>query len=98
MNEGKSQTFFYFASLEMEKYGIEYVMKCDGDALLHLNEYFSFANRNLPPSPYNTNIYAGALRDKANWLPHLPKDKARFESHFGNEYDGVHVYMYVVYR
>jgi len=93
MNEGKSQTFLYFASVVMEKYGIDYVMKCDADSILHLHDYFFFAHNHLPPAPYNTNIYVGALRDKAYWPKHNPKDMPRFESYWGNEFEGVHLYM-----
>ena len=95
MNEGKSQTFLYFSSLLMEKYGIDYAMKCDADSILHLHDYFLFAHRNLPPAPYNTNIYVGALRDKAYWPKHSEEEIDRFESFFGTEFEGVHLYLYV---
>jgi hypothetical protein len=99
MNQGKSQTFLYFASTIMDKYsgiyGIDYAIKCDADSMLHLHVLLKFAREHLPPKPYNTGIYVGALRDKAYWPKHQEKDMPRFESHFGNEYDGVHLYMYV---
>jgi hypothetical protein len=98
MNEGKSQTYLYYASTLMDKYsGIDYAMKCDADSILHLHDFLKFAHLHLPPKPYNTGVYVGALRDKAYWPKHEEKDMARFESHFGNEYDGVHLYMYVPY-
>ncbi|KAL3910693.1 MAG: hypothetical protein SGILL_007594, partial [Bacillariaceae sp.] len=100
MNDGKSQTFFYYASTIMEKYQntatpIEYAMKLDADAILHLHDFFMFAHEHLPPSPWNVNIFTGALRDKAGWAKdmHPQADLARYESYWGNEFDGVHLYL-----
>lgn len=96
MNDGKSPTFFYFATTVVEEFGnIDYVMKLDADAILHLHDFFLFAHEHLPPAPYNTNIFAGALRDKAGWAKdmHPPQDMARFESFWGNEFEGVHLYL-----
>lgn len=59
MEEGKSQTWFYYASMQAELYGIEYVMKVDTDSLLYLDRYFEFAHWGLPPSPYHEGIIAG---------------------------------------
>ena len=94
MNEGKSQTFFYFASLIMEEFGLDYAMKLDADSILHLHDFLLFAHTHLPPAPYNTNIFVGALRDKAGWPTYLePKDINRKESFWGNEFEGVHLYL-----
>jgi hypothetical protein len=93
MNEGKSQTFFYFASTVMEEYGFEYAMKLDADALLHLHDYFLFTHNHLPPKPYNTNIFGGALRDKAGWPAGNAVDMPRKESFWGTEFEGVHLYL-----
>jgi hypothetical protein len=96
MNDGKSQTWLYFASTVMDKYdGIDYVMKCDADSILHLHDFLQFSREHLPPKPYNTGIYAGALRDKAAWLQHKENDWARFESFFSQEHEGVHLYLCV---
>jgi len=94
MNEGKSPTFLYFATTIMQQYDgmIDYAMKLDADSLLHLHDYLYFAHRHLPPAPYNTGVYAGALRDKAYWPKHTPEDAVLFESYFGNHYEGVHLY------
>eukprot|EP00339_Tiarina_fusa_P018611 CAMPEP_0117019286 /NCGR_PEP_ID=MMETSP0472-20121206/14825_1 /TAXON_ID=693140 ORGANISM="Tiarina fusus, Strain LIS" /NCGR_SAMPLE_ID=MMETSP0472 /ASSEMBLY_ACC=CAM_ASM_000603 /LENGTH=396 /DNA_ID=CAMNT_0004724221 /DNA_START=171 /DNA_END=1361 /DNA_ORIENTATION=+ len=98
MNDGKSQTFFYFASVMSQTYGFEYAMKLDADAMLHLHDFFLFADKNLPPAPWNTNIFVGALRDKYYWPPKAnPADMSRLESFWGNEYDGVHVYTGQMY-
>ena len=100
MNEGKSQTFFYYASTIMDRYQntatpIEYAMKLDADAILHLHDFFLFAHEHLPPTPWNVNIFTGALRDKAGWAKdmHPQADLARYESYWGNEFDGVHLYL-----
>lgn len=93
MNEGKSQTFFYFASLILEEYGLDYAMKFDADSILHLHDFFLFAHNHLPPLPYNVNIFAGALRDKAGWPPGKPEEMNRKESFWGNEFEGVHLYL-----
>ena len=93
MNEGKSQTFFYFASLMMEQYGIDYAMKLDADSILHLHSFLNFSHHHLPPAPYNRNIFAGALRNKAGWPDGNKADLPRKESFFGNEFEGVHLYL-----
>lgn len=95
MNEGKSQTWFAYAAQIGKKYKLDYAMKLDGDSLLHLHEFFYFAYRHLPPAPYSNDAYAGALRDKAYWpKPNRTEQQMiLYESHFGNQYDGVHLYL-----
>jgi hypothetical protein len=94
MNEGKSQTWLKYASEVASQYDIDYVVKCDADTILHLHEFFQFAYSQLPPAPYNRGIYVGALRDKAYWPRHATEEeRIRFESYFGNHYEGVHLYV-----
>lgn len=94
MNEGKSQTWLKHGAEVAEQYGLDYVVKCDADAMLHLHEFFTFAYKHLPPAPYNTHVYAGALRDKAYWPRHTTEEeRIRFESYFGNNFEGVHLYV-----
>jgi len=105
MNEGKSQTWMYFGSRVAARFKntttpIDYVVKFDSDSMLKLHDYFHFANTRLPPHPYNVNIFAGAIRDKGPWYNDAslaknrgPTERARYESHWGNEYDGVHLYV-----
>lgn len=94
MNEGKSQTWLKHGAEVAEQYGLDYVVKCDADAMLHLHEFFTFAYKHLPPAPYNTHVYAGALRDKAYWPRHkTEEERIRFESYFGNNFEGVHLYV-----
>jgi len=70
------------------------VVKCDADALLHLHEFFKFAYIHMPPAPYNKHVYIGALRDKAYWPKHATEEeRIRFESYFGNNFEGVHLYV-----
>ncbi len=94
MNEGKSQTWMYYASQIAEEYDLDYVGKVDADSMLHLHEFFHFAYKNMPPSPYNSMMYIGALRDKAYWPKHATDaERNKFESYFGTVYDGVHLYV-----
>lgn len=91
MEEGKSQTWFYYASMQAELYGIEYVMKVDTDSLLYLDRYFEFAHWGLPPSPYHEGIIAGQPVSKNKWKPEkLSPEKER---HFGKYYGGTHTYV-----
>jgi hypothetical protein len=100
MNDGKSPTFLAFANEVMIEYEssttpIDYAMKLDADAILHYHDFLMFIDQHLPPAPYATNIFVGALRDKAGWPKdiHPPTDMARFESFWGNEFEGVHLYL-----
>mmetsp|Transcript_117452 Transcript_117452/g.339571 ORF Transcript_117452/g.339571 Transcript_117452/m.339571 type:complete len:352 (+) Transcript_117452:234-1289(+) len=96
MNEGKSPTFLYYASQMMKKYDIDYVMKLDGDSILHLHDWFAFAHQYLPPKGHG--ILGGALRHKAFWLPDPkldPNGTALYarEDFWRREYDNVHMYV-----
>ena len=94
MNEGKSQTWMYYGAAIAEEYDLDYVAKCDADSLFHLHEFFHFAYKNMPPAPYNSMMYVGALRDKAYWPKHTSeKERVQFESYFGMNFDGVHLYV-----
>jgi len=94
MNGGKSQTWMKYGSEIAEEYDLDYVAKCDADSLLHLHEFFRWAYIQLPPAPYNRNVYIGALRDKAYWPKHESlEDRIRYESYFGQNFEGVHLYV-----
>ena len=94
MNEGKSQTWMKYGADIAEEYDLDYVTKCDADTLFHLHEFFQWAYVHLPPAPYNKHVYVGALRDKAYWPRHdKEEDRIRYESFFGNNYEGVHLYV-----
>ena len=103
MNEGKSQTWMAYGAQIAEEYDLDYVTKCDADSIFHLHEFFVFAYKHLPPAPYNSMMYVGALRDKAYWPKHdTEAERIRFESYFGNNFEGVHLYvagqMYIMSR
>jgi len=94
MNEGKSQTWMHYGAQIAEEYDLDYVTKCDADTMFHLHEFFIFAYKHLPPAPYNSMMYVGALRDKAYWPKHeTEEERIRYESYFGNNYEGVHLYV-----
>ena len=94
MEDGKSQTWFNYAAQVARSLDIDYIAKCDADALLHLHEFFVWAYTNLPPAPYNRGMYAGALRDKAYWPKRDdPDDLDRFEGYWGKYFQGVHIYI-----
>ena len=72
MNEGKSQTWFYFGSKLAAQFNksatpIDYIVKFDSDSILKLHEFLEFVDTRLPPAPYNKNVFAGSLRDKGPW-------------------------------
>jgi hypothetical protein len=104
MNQGKTQTWLYFASKIAKQFEntatqIDYVVKFDADSMLKLYDFLDFAYNRLPPAPYNKNVYAGSLRDKLNWykqgssLNHAYGERNRYESFFNREFDGVHLYL-----
>jgi hypothetical protein len=83
MNDGKTPTFFYFASQILQQYPmIQYVMKCDTDASFRLYAMLQFINTQLPKARYDVSSSTtttttstrpplftamGSLRRKAEW-------------------------------
>ena len=67
MNDGKSQTWFKFATTMMEKWDLDYAGKMDTDSLPYLDKFFNWAYVYLPPPPYNSGILAGVPIDKIWW-------------------------------
>lgn len=100
MNDGKSQTWFYYGSTVAEKYGFEYVGKMDTDSLPYLDKYFEFADTTLPPAPYNTRVLAGTIVDKRWWPERPEKENDAKESYFNRRYSTLHLYaagqMYIM--
>jgi hypothetical protein len=80
MNEGKSQTWFYYASSIADDLGIDYVGKIDLDTMLYLDKFFGFKDMHLPPAPYNNHILVGQLVDKDVW--NVEKYGKRFVTDF----------------
>ena len=67
MNEGKSQTWFKYATTIMEQYDVDYAGKIDSDSLPYLDKFFHWAYVYLPPPPFNSGILAGVPIDKFGW-------------------------------
>lgn len=96
MNEGKSESFFYFASTIMKEHSIDYVMKIDSDSSLLFHKFLVFAKKELPPAPYYRRILAGSLRDKDRWNLRATENLTSLvqkEDYWMQEYDSVHVYL-----
>ena len=107
MNEGKSETWFYFASLIIDKLGIDYVGKMDIDTVPYLDMYFNFAGNNLPPSPFNRRTIIGLMADKL-WWPWKRYKEIFFKNYYPGydhnmrKFVGFHVYpmgqLYILSR
>lgn len=113
MEDGKSQTWLYYATTLMKNEGLnfDYVGKMDTDTLIHLDDYFKFAEENLHPHPHNVRTMAGSFRDKS-WWPRFDRERLEgrnprerfFELHYnGFKQDGItgmHLYpagqMYIL--
>ena len=101
----KGQTWLYFATTLIKNEGLDfdYVGKMDTDTLIHLDDYFKFAEENLHPYPFNVRKMAGKLHDKA-WWPSFNKMRERgrnpkeryFERHYNgfrsDGITGIHIY------
>jgi hypothetical protein len=98
MNEGKSQSWLYYASKVVDEYDIDYIGKMDVDSVPFLDKFFDFRDHSLPPPPYNKGILAGVVRDKLWWKQDIrrhsatPKQKTK-ERFFHNNYNSLHLYV-----
>ena len=93
MNEGKSQTWFYFAGKEAKEYKFDYVAKQDTDALPYLDQFFDFVDNALPPHPYNSRTLVGTFVDKQmHWQLWKEEGKPN-EDFFWTNYNGLHLYV-----
>jgi hypothetical protein len=79
MDSGKTQTWLNFAGKAADDNDIEYVAKCDEDAILNLTSYFRYFASHLPPKPYNKGFFGGRPRNKANWV------RRRYSLYRGNK-------------
>eukprot|EP00934_Nitzschia_sp_Nitz4_P006903 Nitzschia sp. Nitz4//scaffold2_size372955//295635//297075//NITZ4_000458-RA/size372955-processed-gene-0.446-mRNA-1//1//CDS//3329546883//6893//frame0 len=94
MNDGKSPSFFYFASQILKEFDLDYAMKFDGDSIMHLHDWFLFAHNHLPPRPYSRGVVAGALRHKAFWDQYKDVSDLEKKEHFWSfEFEGTHLYL-----
>jgi len=92
MNEGKSQTWFYFAGKKAEEYEIDYVAKQDTDTLPYLEQFFDFVDNSLPPYPYNSRTLVGMVLDKKQHWELWKEERKPSEDFFWNNYNSVHMY------
>ena len=60
MENGKTVTWLRYGAMIANQYaGINYIAKVDDDSLFSMDHYFAFVEKNLPPVPFNFNIYGG---------------------------------------
>jgi hypothetical protein len=59
LEDGKSQTFFKYASILSKEIPFDYIGKIDSDTLLFVPEFLNFAALNLPQRPDNRLVYGG---------------------------------------
>ena len=60
LEDGKSQTFFKYASMIVAKdVPVDYIGKIDSDTLLFVPEFLDFCKQNLPRRPHNRLVYGG---------------------------------------
>jgi hypothetical protein len=99
MNEGKTETFLYWASKVSNQFKIPYIAKCDTDTVIRLQKMLRFLNQELPLSPVMVNdaearpqsIVAGAMRHKpwkGGFLPTV--DESFWQQHY---FHGMHLYL-----
>lgn len=90
MNDGKSQTWWYYASKIALQYDFDYITKCDSDTMIRLNDYFDFAERHMAPAPCNKLTLIGIPWNKNHWpvTNHTPLE----ERYFIDSYNTVHIY------
>ena len=95
MEDGKSQTWLYFATtlINNEGFHFDYVGKMDTDTLIRLDDYFKFAKDNLHPYPFNVRTIAGLFHDKSWWAQRKigrNRKEQFFEAHYtGFKPDGI---------
>ena len=92
INEGKSQTWFYFAGKEAKEYKFDYVAKQNTDALPYLDQFFDFVDNALPPHPYNSRTLVGMVLDKKQHWELWKEERKPSEDFFWNNYNSVHMY------
>jgi hypothetical protein len=99
MNEGKTETFLYWASMVSQQYKIPFIAKCDTDTFIRIQKLLRFLHQELPRSPVSVNdsdvipqsIVVGAMRNKpwkGGFLPTVD------ESFWRQQYfQGMHLYL-----
>lgn len=59
MEDGKSVSYFKYASSLSDEFGIDYMAKTDSDTLISSELFQKFIEAELPPKPFNRRIYGG---------------------------------------
>jgi len=68
VNQGKSQTWLYYAQSLQRKYNFDYIAKADSDSVWDVPKLLNFLQSNhVPPAPFNTGIIVGRPLDKLWW-------------------------------
>jgi hypothetical protein len=97
MNDGKTPTFFYFASQVARKYGIGYIMKCDSDSGIFFDKLLQFKDTQLPPTTSHSNsempVLASVLVNKATWKLDKSTHPAKEAFWDNSYYSGMHLYL-----
>jgi hypothetical protein len=62
MNDGKTPTFFYYASQVARKYGIGSIMKCNSDSGIFFDKLPQFKDTQLPLTTRDACIGIGACK------------------------------------
>lgn len=99
MNEGKTETYLYWASKVSRQFNIPFVAKCDTDTVIRFQKLLQFLHQELPKSPVRVNdaearpqsIVAGAMRHKpwkSGFLPTV--DESFWQQHY---FQGMHLYL-----
>jgi uncharacterized protein (DUF488 family) len=61
MNDGKSQTWFRYATMVLENHYFDYIGKMDTNTLLFPDKFLNETFDRLPPFPNNTRTYGGTF-------------------------------------
>ena len=98
MNHGKTPTFFFWARGIAKSLNIQYVAKCDSDAIFRLVFLLQCLHKELPwqppPPPYpqqqQRSLVLGTMRHKAFWNDTRGEGEEFWHK---NYYHGMHLYL-----
>ena len=92
MNQGKSPTFLYWAwkeaTVHQSQHNIQYVVKCDSDAMIRHAFLLRMLHRELPWNP-SRSLVLGAFRHKTTW-ENMTANEEYWKESF---YNGMHLYL-----
>jgi hypothetical protein len=72
LEDGKSQTWFKYASMVAEEFPVDFIAKVDSDALLFTPAFLDFAKRRL--TRHKEYVYGGITMDKNSCDPTITED------------------------